>query len=88
HVVVDDSADNHVMGWARDGQLVFASRRSGALSLWVVPVTHGRAAGAARLVKENIGSSWSLGMAASGTLFTWKRASAPYVKVAPIDFAS
>jgi Tol biopolymer transport system component len=88
HVVVDDSADNHVMGWARDGQLVFASRRSGALSLWAVPVAGGRAVGPARLVKENIGSSWSLGMAASGTLFTWKRASAPYVRVAPIDFAS
>jgi Tol biopolymer transport system component len=87
-VVVDDGADNHVMGWARDGHLVFASRRSGGLALWVVPMAGGRSAGPPRLVKENLGSAWSLGMASSGTLFTWKRASAPYVKVSPVDFAS
>ena len=56
HVVIDDPSESRVMGWAADGHLVFASNRSGALSLWVARVEDGRAMGAPRLVKENIGS--------------------------------
>jgi Tol biopolymer transport system component len=88
HVVIDDPSENTVMGWAADGHLVFASNRSGALSLWVVRVEDGRAMGAPRLVKENIGSYWSLGMTPSGTLYTWKRASSPYVRITAIDLPS
>ena len=87
HVVIDDPSENRVMGWAADGHLVFASNRSGALSLWVVRVEDGRAMGAPRLVKENIGWSWSLGMTPSGTLYTWKRASSPYVRITADRFA-
>jgi Tol biopolymer transport system component len=86
--VIDDPSENNVMAWAPDGRLVFASNRSGSLSLWVVRVEDGRAVGTPRLVKENIGSSWSLGMSQSGTLYTWKQASAPFVKVVPFDLKS
>ena len=86
--IIDDPSENNVMGWASDGHLTFASNRSGVLSLWVVRVEDGRAVGAPRVVKENIGSSWSLGMTPSGTLYTWKRASSPYVKIAPVDMKS
>ena len=86
--IIDDPSENNVMGWASDGHLAFASNRSGTLSLWVVRVEDGRAVGAPRVVKENLGSSWSLGMTPSGTLYTWKRASSPYVKIAPVDLKS
>ena len=88
HVVVNDGADTHVMGWARDGSLVFTSQRSGARSLWVVPVMTGQPAAAARIVKENAASSWSLGLASSGALFMWRYAGTRQVKVAPIDLAT
>ena len=39
----------------------------------------------ATLVKDNIGSSWSLGLASSGTLYVWRRAGAVMVKVAALD---
>ena len=85
--IVDDGSRNSVMGWAPDGQIVFASNRSGDLALWTVAVEEGRATSAPRLVKENVGSTFSLGMTPSGTLYVWKMASAEYVKVAPIDLA-
>ena len=83
--VVEDPSENHVMGWSPDGHLLFASDRSGTLSLWAVPVENGRSQAAPTLVKANIGSSWSLGLTQSGTLYTWKYAGATYVRVAPID---
>jgi hypothetical protein len=42
----------------------------------------------ARREGENIDRSWSLGMTPSGTSYMWKRASSPYVKIAPIDLKS
>lgn len=83
--VVSDQTKNHVMGWSPDGYLVFASDRSGALALWAVPVQDGRRTAEPTLVKENLGSSWSLGLTPAGTLYVWKYASARYVRVAPID---
>jgi Tol biopolymer transport system component len=88
HIVVATGTDNRVMAWSPDGNLVFASRNSGTLSLWTIPVRDGMVSGAARLAKENIISPWSLGMTTAGSLYIWKRASTPYVKVAPIDFSS
>lgn len=82
--VVADASANSLMGWSRDGDLVFASDRTGQKSLWTLHVTDGRAQDAPRLVKDNIGSTWSLGLTSTGTLFVW-RASATYVKVAAID---
>lgn len=83
--VVEDHSKNHLMGWSPGGHLLFASDRSGSMSLWAVPVEHGRSQAAPTLVKANIGSSWSLGLTPSGTLYTWKYAGATYVRVAPID---
>jgi len=86
--VVDDSSINNVMGWSPDGQLVFVSNRTGTRSLWTMAIENGRSKDAARLVKENVGSTWSLGLTPSGTLYIWQRASATYVRVSPFDFAS
>jgi Tol biopolymer transport system component len=86
--VVEDASRNNVMGWSPDGHLVFVSNRTGTRSLWTMPIEDGRSKEAPRLVKENVGSTWSLGLTPSGTLYIWQRASAIYVRVAPFDFAS
>jgi Tol biopolymer transport system component len=86
--VVDDASRNNVMGWAPDGRLVFASDRTGTRSLWTVRVEDGRAKGEPRLAKENVGSTWSLGLTPTGTLYVWQPASTTYVRVAPFEFAS
>jgi Tol biopolymer transport system component len=50
--VVEDASKNDVMGWSRDGHLVFASDRSGTTALWTVRVEDGRAPEPPVLVKE------------------------------------
>jgi len=86
--VVEDASTNNVMGWSPDGHLVFVSNRTGTRSLWTMAIEDGRSKEVARLVKENIGSTWSLGLTPSGTLYVWQRASSTYVRVSPFDFAS
>ena len=85
-VVVDHPSRNIIMGWSPDGgSVLFSSNRSGSAGLWMVPVTDGQSARTATLLKSNIGSSWSLGVTSSGTLFTWKQTVARYLQVAPVD---
>ena len=84
-VVVEDPSKNHVMGWSPDGHLLFASDRSGTVSLWALPIENGKAQAAPTLVKANIGSSWSLGLTPSGTLYVLRMSGGTYVRVVPID---
>ena len=79
--VVADDSQNHVMGWAPDGRLLFASNRTGATSLWAASIVNGIAQGDLRIVKPNIGSWWSLGLTSSGTLFAWRSLGADFVRV-------
>ncbi|MDO8677680.1 MAG: hypothetical protein Q7R30_03840 [Acidobacteriota bacterium] len=84
--VVDYPSRNIIMGWSPDGtSVLFGSDRTGSFGLWSVAVSDGQARGAATLLKANIGSSWSLGVTASGTLYVWKQTMARYLQVAPID---
>ncbi|MGH9255415.1 MAG: tetratricopeptide repeat protein, partial [Vicinamibacterales bacterium] len=85
--ITSDQWKNHVMGWAADGRLLFASDRSGTMALWAVRVEDGRPAGAPTVVKAEIASAWSLGLTRNGALYTWKIAGAMYVSTAPIDLA-
>jgi Tol biopolymer transport system component len=86
--IVEDSSKNHLMGWSPDGYLVFTSDRTGTNALWTVPVENGRAKQPPTLVKEHVGSTRSLGLTPSGTLFVWQHASAEFVKVASFDVES
>ncbi len=79
--VVADDSQNHVMGWAPDGRLLFASNRTGATSLWAASIVNGVAQGDLRIVKPNIGSRWSLGLTSSGTLFTLRMNGTTFVRV-------
>lgn len=84
--VVVDSSQNIVMGWSPDGrQLLFASDRSGSLGLWAIPLTNGKAQGAATLLKPDIAATWSLGVTAPGTMYVWKHSSPVYLQTSAID---
>ena len=84
-VAVAHPSFNAAMGWSPDGRwALFASDRSGSMGLWGVPMEAGKARGGATLLRADIGSSWSLGLTAAGTLYVWK--STPvYLGVAPLD---
>jgi Tol biopolymer transport system component len=82
----EDKSANTVMGWSPDGRhLLFASDRSGALSLWALRVRDGRADGSAFVVRTDLPSTWSLGMTSSGAMYVWKNSGALYVSAAPLD---
>jgi serine/threonine-protein kinase len=83
--VTSGTGRNVVMGWSESGQLLFASDRTGKLALWAVSVVDGRASGAPTLVKDDIGSTWSLGLTSSNALFVAKNSGAPSIRVAPFD---
>jgi Tol biopolymer transport system component len=78
---------NQIMGWSPDGKhLLFASDRSGSPALWAIPVSDGKPHGQPVLVKPHIGPTlWSLGITASGTLYTWKGTGSTYVQVSSVD---
>lgn len=80
------SANDIVMGWTPDGtRLLFSSDRRGAVGLWAQPVSDGQAQGAPELLKSDVGSSYSLGIAASGALYVYKWTSTRDIAIAPID---
>lgn len=84
--VVEDRSRNMIMGWSPDGrQLLFASDRTGSMALWALPVGDGKAVALPRVVKADIGSSWSLGSTLSGTLYVFKGNNTRYLRVASID---
>jgi serine/threonine-protein kinase len=56
--------------WTPDGKnVVFLSDRSRTLSLWMMPVTQGRAIGEPQLLKDDLGRSWLSGFTSTGRLF-------------------
>jgi Tol biopolymer transport system component len=86
HTAVEHPSRNIVMGWAPDGaSLLFATNRSGAFGLWSVPIVDGQSRGAARQLRSNIGTSWSLGVTTSGSLLVWKITLARTLQVAPVN---
>jgi Tol biopolymer transport system component len=83
---VSNPADDCAVGWSPDGRyLLFSSTRTGARSLWALPVSDGRPQGQPVLLKPDIGSSLSLGVTRTGTLYLYKYVSDRDVKVARID---
>jgi Tol biopolymer transport system component len=84
--VVQNPAQDRVMGWSPDGsQLIFASDRTASMGLWAVPVSDGKQQAAPRLLKPDVGAVYSVGLTASGALYVTKDASTQSLQVAPID---
>ncbi len=63
-------SEDAVLGWSPDGRrLLFASDRSGSMSLWALRVADGKAEGPPELLKNDIGQIGNMGMTASGALY-------------------
>jgi Tol biopolymer transport system component len=87
HVAAAPGYDE-LVGWGPDGTvLAFASDRSGANALWVVPVNDGKPTGPPRQVHGNIGDG-TLGITPKGTLFVGVVAAALDIHVATVDTAT
>jgi Tol biopolymer transport system component len=70
---VRHAANDYGMIWSPDGsKILFLSDRTGSPSLWFLPVKEGKPAGAAELVKTDVGSSL-LGMGRNGVLYYYVR---------------
>jgi Tol biopolymer transport system component len=86
---VEHRADDRAAGWSPDGRhLLFSSTRTGARSLWAVRVADGLPQGQPELIRTDIGSSISLGVSRSGTLYLHKYVSSRDVKIARIDLTT
>jgi len=83
--VVGPSNDT-MMGWSPDGKyLLFASDRGASVGLWAAPIAEGRPQGTPELMKPEI-SRFSLGVSASGSLYTHVILSGRDIQVATVDF--
>jgi Tol biopolymer transport system component len=83
--VVGPSNDT-MMGWSPDGKhLLFASDRGATIGLWAVAIADGRPQGPPALMKSDI-SRGSLGVSASGSLYTRVALTGRDIQVATVDF--
>lgn len=61
---------NFMMGWSADGKwLLFASNRTGSMSLWAAPFADGKVQGPPQLIRPDIGRLESMGMTRSGSFY-------------------
>lgn len=68
--VVEHPAHDFLLGWSPDGsQVVFASDRTGTVSIWAMAVADGRPQGHPRLVRQNVGNIFPIGITPKGSLF-------------------
>jgi len=80
------SSNDTMMGWSPDGKyLLFASDRGATVGLWAVPIADGRPQGTPELMKPEI-SRFSLGVSASGSLYSRVIVGGRDIQVATADF--
>jgi Tol biopolymer transport system component len=88
HSLVMNAADDTLVGLSRDGQLLFASDRTGSKALWSQSIGDGTVKGSPQMIKSDFGSPWIQGMTASGALYVTKVVSDEDVHFAPVDLAA
>ncbi|MBI4472551.1 MAG: PD40 domain-containing protein [Acidobacteria bacterium] len=82
---VVSSNNDTMMGWSPDGKhLLFASDRSGTVSLWAVPIADGRPQGSPELIKPDIPRR-SIGVSPSGSLYMGVPLNDQDIHVATVD---
>ncbi len=87
-VLEQKAVDSYAPLWSPDGsRIVFLSDRTGARSLWTVPVAAGKPAGPAELLKANVGSMSPLGITRRGILYYTLTNDRRNIYVAELDAA-
>lgn len=87
--LVEHPGEDLVLGWAPDGKrILFASDRTGLMSIWVIAVEGGTPRGAPELVKQNIGDIQPMGFTRSGAFYYGLTAGMTDVYTATLDPAS
>jgi Tol biopolymer transport system component len=88
-IVVEDPAQDVVMGWTPDGsRLLFASDRSGAVGLWAQRVARGRREGPPQLVHAGLGGLLSLGLTKAGSLYFGVQTGGRDIEIVTVDLQS
>jgi Tol biopolymer transport system component len=88
--LVDFPGDDRLMGWAPSGNAVlFTSSRGGDSALWMQPALEGRPVTQAVSVRPGFAPSRSLGLTASGSLYSLTEVTTEYrIKEAELDFST
>lgn len=82
-------AQDRLMEWSPDGKhLLFGSDRSGGSDLWAVPVSNGRPAGDAKMLRRGLDITRSLGVGSDGRLFMQLSLPDRDIHVVDLDLAS
>lgn len=69
-VLVQHPAEDVLLGWTPDGKhILFRSNRSGAMSIWALPIFGYNPAGEPRQLKANVGAIQPLGFARDGAFY-------------------
>jgi len=84
--IIDHPADDFVLGWAPDGKnLVFASDRTGALSVWTLNIDEGKPHGSPQMIKSDIGIISPVGITQKGSLYFIVSADQRNIYIAEVD---
>lgn len=83
--LVEHPADDYLLGWMSDGNLLFASDRTGTMDAWLVAVSGGKAQSPPVLATKDLGSVMTLGLTRAGSLFYSLRATGPEIYRAALD---
>jgi len=87
--LVEHPADDQLLGWTPDGNhILFASDRSGTMSVWLLRVLDGNPQGAPELVKQDIGQAQPIGFTRTGSFYYGLVIGASDVYTAEFDPAS
>jgi Tol biopolymer transport system component len=85
-ILAPHPADDFAAGWSPDGQrILFASNRTGPLSLWTLVVQDGAAQGEPQLVLADAGNIQPLGITRNGSFYYWLNTGLVDIYTAVID---
>src|SRR6185295_8049337 len=80
--IVKTSGVNDYPVWTPDGRhILFTSDRSGKVDLWSIAMQNGKAAGAASLVRAEIGDVHAFGIYGNSYYYEHKQPAADYIRV-------
>jgi Tol biopolymer transport system component len=84
--LVQHPADDRLLGWTPDGtRTLFASDRTGSMSLWSIEVANGKAQGAPEFVKADVGRITALGLTRKGAFYYGVQVESQDVYLATLD---